>query len=143
MNNKKKLFLMLWIIIGVCVIVSSFFILDSPIFGITLGFSGGMFGTAIILFLLNNKKNEELRNHEKRMDILRKDERKIMLRDKSGRYAYIISMVLLLVITTTFFVLKNIGFRINVDIVISVYSALVIFEYVLGMLIFSYLERRY
>lgn len=66
-----------------------------------------------------------------------------MLRDKSGRYAYIIGMVSLLIITTVFFILRNLGIVFSVDTMISVYSAFVIFEYVLGMVIFSYLEKRY
>lgn len=143
MNTKKKLLLMLWIIVGVGIILSFLFILDSPLFGMILGFSGGIFGTTIVLFLLYCKKNEEVRKHEEKIAINRKDERKIMLRDKSGRYAYIISLVLLLVITTFFFILNKMEIRISIDVIISVYSALVIFEYVLGMLIFKYLAHKY
>jgi hypothetical protein len=142
MNDKKKVLVICWMLAGIAIVIASL-LLDSSLMGIALGLSGGMIGSALVFSIKSRKSPEQLRADEKRLEHIRKDERKIMLRDKSGRYAYIIGMVCLLIITTVFFILRNLGIVFSVDTMISVYSAFVIFEYVLGMVIFSYLEKRY
>lgn len=143
MNNKKKVLVICWMLVGIGIAIASILLLNSSLMGIALGLSGGMIGSALVFSMKSRKTPEQLRADEKRLDHIRKDERKIMLRDKSGRYAYIIGMVGLLLITTAFFVLRNLGVDFSVDTMISVYSAFVIVEYVLGMVIFGYLEKRY
>lgn len=143
MNEKKKVLVVCWMLAGIAIVIASLLILDSSLMGIALGLSGGMIGSALVFSIKSKKTPEQMRADEKRLEHIRKDERKIMLRDKSGRYAYIIGMVCLLIITTVFFVLRNFGVVFSVDMMISVYSAFVIFEYVLGMAIFAFLEKRH
>ena len=65
-----------------------------------------------------------------------KDERKIMLRDKSGRITYIIMLWLLLVLILIFSFMR-------IDkIVVIVLLGLWLFQYICGIVVFRYLDKK-
>lgn len=71
------------------------------------------------------------------------DERKVRFRDKSGRYAYIIGLIVLALSIFAFSILRALEVVSNVDLLISYLSGFLIFQYILGIISFNYLNRKY
>lgn len=71
------------------------------------------------------------------------DERKIMLRDKSGRYAYIIGLIVLSVSIVTFPIIGSLTIIENYTLLISYLTGYAIFQYVIGILIFNHLNKKH
>lgn len=84
------------------------------------------------------KRYQEKQEEE---EICLKDERNEMLRDKAGRYAYILSLLVLAVSTVLFSVLNalEIGHFYGL---IMYQSALLVFLYVAGIWIYRWLKAR-
>lgn len=71
------------------------------------------------------------------------DERKTMLRDKSGRYAYIIGLIVLSASIVIFSIMGSLNEIGNYTLLISYLVGFAIFQYVIGILIFNYLNKKY
>lgn len=140
--SAHKRFLLLWGLLGLCLGVAAVFILGSGAFGAVLGLAVGMVGTVLVFLFYIDKNPEEKGENPVAYPDEDLDNRQIMLKDKAGRYAYTLGMVVLLAVTTGFFVMKTMGLVLSLSFVVSVYTALVVFLYVLGMVIYTYLDRR-
>ena len=71
------------------------------------------------------------------------DERKSMLRDKSGRYAYIVGLIVLSVSIVIFSVIGTLTIIENYILIISYLTGFSIFQYVIGVLIFNHLNKKH
>ena len=71
------------------------------------------------------------------------DERKEKLRDKSGRYAYILGLVFISISVTLFSILECLGVIANARLIISYLAWYFIFQYIAGIVIFRYLNSKY
>ena len=126
---------------GILLILFGIFGPQVPFENFIWGMGGSCIGPGIILIYkyLYWSKPENSSEYEKRIQleqINRNDERKIMLRDKSGRITYIITLVILLVINIVFSFM-------NVDIFVLVTLwSLLIFMYVGGIIIFNILSKK-
>jgi len=76
-------------------------------------------------------------------DIEMNDERKIILRDKSGRYAYIIGLIVSVISIVIFSIMGNLNIIENYKLIIVYLSGFVIFQYLIGILIFNQLSKKY
>lgn len=76
-------------------------------------------------------------------DIELNDERKIILRDKSGRYAYIIGLIVSVISIVIFSIMGNLNIIENYKLIIVYLSGFVIFQYLIGILIFNQLSKKY
>lgn len=121
-----------------CILFSTKFKYDSLIFGLGCGCIGSGLSLAYRYFYWSRPKNAPKYNAKmKEEQINLKDERKIMLRDKSGRIAYIITFGVLFVINMVF------TYILRVDTYISITLWLLfIFMYVCGVVVFYYLDKK-
>lgn len=71
------------------------------------------------------------------------DERKTILRDKSGRYAYIIGLIVLSISVVIFSIIGSLNQIENYTLIISYLAGFAIFQYVVGILIFKHLNKKY
>lgn len=71
------------------------------------------------------------------------DERKTILRDKSGRYAYNIGLVVLSVSVIIFSIIGLITVIENYILIISYLTVFFIFQYIIGILIFNHLSKKH
>ena len=74
-----------------------------------------------------------------------RDERKAMLRDKAGRYAYILGLALVLIAEMVFAVLMELGVIGQEEglLIILLLAGYLVIEYLAGVVIFRCLEKKY
>ena len=118
------------------------------IFGSSFGYESflwGMVGGCIVpgimmiskyIYWSRPENKEKYETKLKNEEINRNDERKVMLRDKSGRITYVISLCDLFIITFVFALLKVDAF------VIVTLWILLIFMYVCGVVVFNILNKK-
>ncbi len=109
----------------------------SIIFGMGCGFIGG----AIVnfykyLYRLSPKNKIEYEEHLKKEKINLNDERKIMLREKSGRITYVIMFVVLIITNIVF---TFIGVE---KWIIYTLWGVIAFKYICGVAVFYYLAKK-
>ncbi len=112
------------------------------------GFGGAGTGSGMMMlwkyFHWTNPKNRE--EYEKRLQkecIELRDERKIMLRDKSGRITYIFMLLLYCLLIMAFGVCASLGwFMPFARYAISGLGVLLIIQYLFGIAAFRYLSKR-
>lgn len=71
------------------------------------------------------------------------DERKIILRDKSGRYAYIIGLIVISVSIVIFSILGSLNVIEQSKLIVLYLVGFFIFQYITGILIFNHLNKKY
>ena len=71
------------------------------------------------------------------------DERKTILRDKSGRYAYIIGLIVVSVSIVIFSILGSLNVIENHKFIVLYLAGFLIFQYITGTLIFNHLNKKY
>ena len=94
------------------------------------------------LYWRSPSKKNEYAKLIKNENISLKDERKIMLRDKSGRISYIIGLVVLGVSIWIFMILKAFNIFDAGRMFFIFAGGFVLFEFFLGLLVFRYLEKK-
>lgn len=117
---------------------SSQFKYDYLIWGLGCGFIGSGLSLIYRYFYWSRPKNApkyEAKMKEEQINL--NDERKIMLRDKSGRIAYIITFGVLFVINMVFTYIL----RVDTYIFVTLWL-LLIFMYVCGVVVFYYLDKK-
>ncbi len=127
------------LVVGAIYVLLGMFKQNSPYI---CGFGGGFIGSGIMMIKNylhwskpENKEACELKLKKESID--RNDERKIMLRDKSGRITYIITLVLLLIINIIFSIM-------NVDLfVLKTLGLLWISMYICGIVVFKILSNKF
>lgn len=88
----------------------------------------------------NKHKYKEKIEYEK---IELKDERKEMLRNKSGRYAYILGFIVLCISIVILSILGTLEIIGNTDMIVIYLGGFTVFQYITGVLIYRYLSKRY
>lgn len=88
----------------------------------------------------NKDKYKEKTQNE---NIELKDERKEMLRDKSGRYAYILGLIILSISVVVFSILGSLEIIDNSNLIVMYLSGLSVFQYIIGIIIYRHLSRKY
>lgn len=118
--------------------------LDSLLFG----FSGACIGPGVMLIFKyyywnlpknKNKYNERIENE----NIELHDERKEKLRDKSGRYAYILGLVVVSLSIFAFSILGKLEIVQNSKLIIFYLGGYGIFQLIIGVIIFRHLSKKY
>jgi len=123
---------------------------DTPLGSLFCGFAGAFIVPGIIqvgkYIKWTRPKNVPIyreRLEQERIDL--RDERKSMLRDKSGRYAYILGMLLAAVSIVVFSVLKIVGTigEAEFRLMGSFLAGYLLVQYIAGLLIYRMLEEKY
>ena len=139
-KNILALALLLFIC-GIAFIIMGIFVETltngSTIFGMGCGLVGGAIATFYKYFHGLNPKNKLLyEEHLKNEKINLNDERKIMLREKSGRITYAIMFVVLIILNIVF---TFIG--VEKWIILTLWGVIA-FKYICGVAVFYYLAKR-
>lgn len=146
---KKSNFIigLIYLIAGIA-FLTFILLFETKLNSILIGFAttGILFGSVILWKYYywvkpknKNKYNEKIETE----DIELKDERKEMLRDKSGRYAYILGLIILSISIVMFSILGTLEIIENSNLIVIYLWGLFIFQYIIGIVIYRYLSKRY
>ncbi|WP_434511397.1 hypothetical protein [Desulfitobacterium sp. AusDCA] len=146
--KKSNLYIgLVYLFIGiVCLVIALNF--ESRLESLLFGFTGaGICGGAVIIWKYyywtrpeNKDKYQEKIENE---DIELHDERKTILRDKSGRYAYIIGLIVISVSIVIFSIISSLNIIENSKLIITYLAGFLVFQYIIGILIFNHLNKKY
>ena len=129
----------------VCLLIALNF--ETKLGSILCGFAGaGICSGAVILwkyYYWSRPENKEKYSEKVENESIElHDERKTILRDKSGRYAYIIGLIVLSVSIVVFSIIGSFNEIENYTLIISYLAGFAIFQYAVGILIFKYLNKK-
>ena len=121
---------------------------DAPLGSILCGFAGAFAGPGIMMICKYRKwsRPENAAAYQERLEqeqIDLQDERKEMLRNKAGRYAYLLGLVLASLAIVGFSVLDKLGVQIGTRACVLFLGGYVIVQYVAGILIYRKLSKIY
>ncbi len=112
------------------------------------GFGGGLVFNSLIQLWRYAKwtRPENAPLYQERLEqeqIDLRDERKVMLRDRSGRYAYLLGLVLCSFSILAFSVLNMLGIQVSGLAIVLFLTAYLIVQYAAGIWFYRRLSRRY
>lgn len=138
---------LIYLLVGLaCLVIALNF--ESKLESLLFGFAGaGICSGAVTLWKYyywtrpenKDRYKEKLENE----NIELHDERKIILRDKSGRYAYIIGLIVISLSIVAFSVIDSFNIVQNTKLIIIYLAGFLVFQYIIGILIFSRLNKKY
>ncbi len=131
---------------GICLVIALNF--ESGIRSLLFGFAGAGIGPGAVMLWKyyywtkpeNRKRYQEKIENE---NIELHDERKTMLRDKSGSYAYLIGFAVISVSMVIFSILGNLSIIQNSELIILYLGGYLVFQYIIGVVIFNHLNKKY
>ena len=126
----------LFVVIGICFILAAVFT-ESVFDGLLWGFAGGALASGIGL---NEERYREIQEQE---DINLHDELNEKLRDKSGRIAYLIGLVIICISEVVFSILGKIGMITDHRVIVLYLFGLFVFQVVIGIVVYSQLRKKY
>lgn len=138
---------LVYLFIGiVCLVMALYF--ESRLENLLIGFAGAGIcsGTVILWKYYYWTRPENADRYQERIEnenIELHDERKTILRDKSGRYAYIIGMIVISVSVVIFSIMGNLNIIENSKLIILYLAGFLVFQYIIGILIYNHLNKKY
>lgn len=146
---KKSMFMtgLVYVLIGIVFLLCGV-LLDTKLNSLFWGFAGagiipGL--TMIYKYFYWTRPQNETKYKEKieEENINLNDERKEKFRNQSGRYAYILGLITVCISIIIFSVLNYLDIIQNAKLLIIYLVAYAIFQYIVGILIFMYLNTKY
>lgn len=135
-------------VLGGTVLLSAALLTDSVLDSLLIGFAAGAICSGIVMtfkyFYWSTSKNKE-RYQEKieNEKIELYDELKSKLRDKSGRYAYVIGLMTVSISIIIFSILGKLEIIDNSRLIVLYLGGYLIFQIVVGIVIFKQLLKKY
>jgi len=130
----------------VCLVIALNFV--TKLKSLLYGFAGaGIGGGVVILWKYyywsrpGNKKRYQEKIENENIEL--HDERKTTLRDKSGRYAYLIGLIVISVSIVIFSIMGSLNIIENYKLIILYLSGFLIFQYIAGILIYNHMNKKY
>lgn len=118
--------------------------LDEMLFGFAGGgICGGAAGIWKYYYWSRPENKAKYREKLETENINLTDERKTKLRDKSGRYAYIIGLIVMSVSIVVFSILDRLDIIQNSRLIILFLTGLIVFQYIVGLIIYKHLSKKY
>lgn len=118
--------------------------LKSLLYGLTgAGLCGGLMLVGKYVYWTRPSHTDTYAHRLEQEDIDLHDERKEMLRNKAGRYAYCIGLLVIAIAELTFFVLDKLGYLENGGLFSIFLCGYLIFQIILGTWLFRWLEKKY
>lgn len=148
-NMKKSNLItgLISLLVGITCLVSAL-LFETKLNSILSGFAGaGISSGAVIIWKYyywskpeNRSKYKEKIENE---NIELHDERKEMLRDKSGRYAYILGLIILSISIVVFSILGSLEITGDNRLIVIYLGGFLVFQYVIGIIIYKRLSKKY
>ena len=135
-------------VLGGTILLSAALLTDSVLDSLLIGFAAGAICSGIVMtfkyFYWSTSKNKE-RYQEKieNEKIELYDELKSKLRDKSGRYAYVIGLMTVSISIIIFSILGKLEIIDNSRLIVLYLGGYLIFQIVIGIVIFKQLLKKY
>jgi hypothetical protein len=146
--KKSNLYIgLVYLFIGiVCLVIALSF--ESRLESLLFGFAGaGICSGAVILwkysYWTRSENKDRYQEKIENENIELHDERKTTLRDKSGRYAYIIGLIVISVSIVIFSIIGSLNIIENSKLIITYLAGFLVFQYIIGILIFNHLNKKY
>jgi len=121
---------------------------ESKLDGALFGMAGAFAGPGVVMICKyyywsapNRREVYEQRLAQERIETY--DELKTALRDKSGRYAYLLGLLVICVAMMVFSVLGSLEVLANTRMIVLFLGAYLVFQIVAGIVIFNCLLRKY
>lgn len=121
---------------------------DSKLGGMLYGFAGACSGPGVAMickyFYWSSPKNRA--RYQERLDtekIEMNDELKIKLRDKSGRYTYVLGLGVICISIMVFSILGVLEIIDNSRMIVLYLAGYLVFQYIAGIVIFNHLLKKY
>ncbi len=146
--KKSNLFVGIAYVLFGMVCLMTVILLDTKLDGILCGLGGAGIGSGgMILYKYfywsSPQRKKEYQEKLKQEQIELHDELKEKLRDKSGRYAYLLGMMVALIFCFVVAVLDSLEIIEHGTIVVGCLSGYLILQYVAGGMIYRYLLKKY
>lgn len=118
--------------------------LDSILFSLgVVGSVQGIIFTAKYFYWNTPKNKEKYQERIANEKIEMHDELKVKLRDKSGRYAYILGLIVICISIMAFSILGRLEIIDNARMIVLYLGVYLMFQIVAGIAIFNYLLKKY
>ena len=135
------------VLAGLCFLLAAVFT-ESVLDGLLWGFAGGALGPGIGLIIQHfywsaPKNQERYREIQEQEDINLYDELNEKLRDKSGRIAYNIGLLIICISEIVFSILGKTGVITDHKIIVLYLFSLFVFQIVIGKVVYHQLRRKY
>ncbi len=135
------------VMIGICFILAAVFTV-SVMDGLLWGFAGGSLGPGIAIIIQHfywsaPKNQERYREIQEQKDINLHDELNEKLRDKSGRIAYYIGLIIICISEVVFSILGKAGIITDHKIIVLYLFGLFVLQIVAGIIAYTLLRKRY
>lgn len=131
-------------IILLCVVLLTDTVLDSLLTGFAAGgISSGIVMTCKYFYWSTPKNRERYQEKIANEKIEHHDELKTKLRDRSGRYAYIIGLISISISIVAFSILGQLEIIGNSRLIVLYLGGYLIFQIVIGIVIFNQLLKQY
>ena len=135
------------VLAGLCFLLAAVFT-ESAIDGLLWGFAGGALGPGIGMIIQHfywsaPKNQERYREIQEQEDINLHDELNEKLRDKSGRIAYNIGLLIICISEIVFSILGKTGVITDHKIIVLYLFSLFVFQIVIGKVVYHQLRRKY
>lgn len=145
--KKRNLFAGLLYIFGGILFLLAALLTDSVVDSMLVGFGagalcGGLVMTGKYIYWTRPENRERYKEKLSRELIEIHDEMKITLRDKSGRYAYVLGLLVISIAILVFSVLGKLGI-VDSQVIILFLGGYLLFQIAAGILIFRYLLKKY
>lgn len=123
---------------------------ETRLSSLMVGFGAGLLGSGAMQLVRYRKwtRPENADTYRERLEqeqIDLRDERKNMLRDRSGRYAYVFGLMLCAVSILTFHLLEALGIveETAARLVVLYLAAYLIIQYIAGFTVYRWLSKKY
>ena len=148
--KKRELWFGLGMIAGGILFLLAALLLETPLDSLFCGFFGAFTGPGVMQVYkyvrwTKLETPDSYQRHLEEEQIELRDERKSMLRDRSGRYAYILGLLAVALALLVFSVLDAFGVveEDTASLMILFLAGYAVFQLVAGWVIYRWLEKRY
>ena len=148
--KKRELWFGLAMIAGGILFLLAALLLETPLDSLFCGFFGAFTGPGVMQVYkyvrwTKLETPDSYQRHLEEEQIELRDERKSMLRDRSGRYAYILGLLAVALALLVFSVLDAFGVveEDTASLMILFLAGYAVFQLVAGWVIYRWLEKRY
>jgi len=147
MKKSNLIWSIVYTIIGL-VCITAAYNTETTAEGILWGLGGVFFAVGVVgivkyFYWSAPKRQEQYKAREENEKIEQNDELKTKIRDKAGRYSYLLGLYTAIISIVVFAVLDAVGVIENAAMVVIYLGGYVVFQLIAGVVIFNRLMKKY